>query len=374
MLQEADRCVKCGLCLAVCPTYQVLVNEADSPRGRISLLQGLWSGALKADERLEAHLQGCLQCLRCQAACPSGVDYQRLIEAGLAELPKRSGWLLWLLTRASTWRWVPGLFNRWRSGVFFKAGRKLLPKPWRSLLEAMPGPVKPLTVGPAQTSGPALFLGCVSRLVDNGAQRAFVRLCDVLGFSVQIPQGQGCCGALHAHSGRSGQAKRLAANNSKAFADASAIISLASGCSRHLQRTHGEQVQDACHWLSRQSWPESLQLQPLNQRVALHSPCSQKPEERQAMLTLLRRIPELEFVELGKGFGCCGGAGMALVEQPLLGQKLVSPLLDEIRTSGASLLLTSNTGCALQLRRTLSEAGLALEVLHPLELLARQLC
>lgn len=369
---EADRCVKCGLCLAVCPTYQVLVNEADSPRGRISLLQGLWSGALKADERLESHLQGCLQCLRCQSACPSGVDYQRLIEAGLAELPRRRGWLLWLLTKAPTWGWVPALFNRWRSGAFFKSGLKLLPKPWRPLIEALPGSIKPLAAGEAQTSSPALFLGCVSRLADNRAQQAFLQLCDAMGLTLAIPEGQGCCGALHAHAGRSEQVAALAATNTKVFIDVGAIISLASGCGRHLQRTHGERVQDACLWLSRQPWPESLQLRPLSERVALHSPCSQKPEERQAVLALLRRIPGLEVVELGKGFGCCGGAGMALVEQPLLGRQLVSPLIDEIGNSGANLLLTSNTGCALQFRQALSATGVALEVLHPLELLERQ--
>lgn len=366
---EADRCVKCGLCLAVCPTYQILANEADSPRGRISLVQGLWSGALKADEILEGHLRGCLQCLRCQAACPSGVDYRLLIEAGLADMPRRNAWLLWLLSRVPTWPWFVGFFERWRRGPLFKAGIRVLPTAWRPLVSALP---KTLSVPTGGSGEAALFLGCISRLADNQAQQALLRFATAMGLNIRIPEGQGCCGALHAHGGQPEQAAQFASRNTNAFADASHIISLASGCTDHLQRVHGERVVDACRWLAAQPWPEQLQLKPLSQRVALHRPCSQKAEVQEAIIELLGRIPGLEVIQLGAGFGCCGGAGMALLEQPLLGQQLVRPLLDEIRSLDVALVLTTNSGCALQLRQALARAGLAAEVLHPLELLERQ--
>lgn len=373
LLQEADRCVKCGLCLAVCPTYQVLANEADSPRGRISLLQGLWTGALEVDEPLEGHLHGCLQCLRCQAACPSGVNYQRLIEAGLETLPKHHGWHLWLLTHAPAWPWLVRFFAFWQRSLLFKTGLGLLPGAWRSLLLRFPEYSPLPDTDRAATAETALFLGCISRLVDSPAHLAFVRLCNALGLGLVIPDGQGCCGALHAHAGRPDQAKAFASQNAAAFAQASQIISLATACGAHLQRLEGARVLDAALWLNRQPWPQSVELQPFAQRVAVHSPCSQRPVELKAVLDLLKRVPGLEVIELGAGFGCCGGAGMALVEQVELGYQLVSPLIAHIRDTGVSLVLTSSSGCALQLKRALAEAGLAVEVLHPLELLARQL-
>lgn len=373
LLEEADRCVKCGLCLAVCPTYQILANEAESPRGRISLLQGLWSGALTPDNAMEGHLRGCLQCLRCQNACPSGVDYRKLIEAGLADVPRRHAWLLRMLNQAPVRPWLLGLFGWWRRGRWFRPGLRLLPKAWRQLLGLFPRVAAlPLATKP-QPDGPTLFLGCVSRIVDNQAQLAFVRLCDALGLEVRLAEGQGCCGALHAHGGWPEQAQALAERNTRAFANSSQIISLASGCTAQLHRLHGDRVVDATSWLLEQPWPASVQVRPLEQRVAMHSPCSQGSKARQAVLELLHLIPRVQILSLGIGHGCCGGAGMALVEQPQLGQRLVSPLIDELRASGVGLVVTSNSGCALQLRRALAEAGLAIEVLHPLELLVRQL-
>ncbi|MBF0256245.1 MAG: (Fe-S)-binding protein [Gammaproteobacteria bacterium] len=385
LLQQADRCVKCGLCLAVCPTYALRANEADSPRGRIALIQGMLTGDLDASTQLEAHLRGCLHCLNCAKACPSAVEYSLIIDAGLERLPKKSSWRLDQLSRWGQRPWLQQLARGLNLPGLHRLAEGLSWGSWRRLLELLPQVARPLQPGPA-VAGPvvrgpvvqgqtALFLGCIGQLNDSPAQHALVRLCAALQIPLSIPPGQGCCGALHRHQGFAESSEPLRQANRQAFVEAGPILSLSSGCGAELRQQFGDQLEDASAFIARQTWPAGLTLQPLAARVALHSPCSLRNGlgTEQAVWRLLQRIPEIQLLSLENSLGCCGGAGLQLIEQPQLADQLAEPLLEQIERLRPDFIVTSNSGCALHLRRALRLRGMDMPLLHPIELVARQL-
>jgi glycolate oxidase iron-sulfur subunit len=238
LLEEADRCVKCGLCLPACPTYRLAALEAESPRGRIALIQGLLQGGLAPAPGLERHLDNCLGCRACEAACPSGVRYGVLIDGvrtglqrprsigrrALLALASRPRWFAAAsaLARGLGWRrlagWLPGPPGRWLGLVPPAAG----PEP-QSLARRPAG---------AARGRVGLFLGCVAREADGAVHDATARVLAALGYEVFCPEGQGCCGAMHLHAGLAEEAGRLADANRRAFAGLGleAVVVSATGC------------------------------------------------------------------------------------------------------------------------------------------------
>jgi len=387
LLKEADRCVKCGLCLPHCPTYLNWRSEADSPRGRISLIQALASGDLRQSPGLALHLDRCLACLACERACPSGVRYGELIDGGRALLnqqrPARQRWrrLFDLLSdrrRLERWRSVYRLLGRLRlTGL---AARIPFPR-WRRLVrlgEQLSTEARPLT-GLYPAASPTgrrvqLFIGCVGSQTEQPLIRDAIALLSRLGYAVEIPESQACCGAIHRHNGFPAQAEALCEGNRQRLKSsrAEALITLASACQLEMQR-HLESplpVTGLIDFLLALPPASLAALQPLNRRVALHLPCSgQDDRSRQ----LLAGIPGIDLVELSENGVCCGAAGSVLLTQPTLSTTLGSAKIEHLRDSGAHILVTTNTGCALQFRQLIAEAGLAVEVLHPAQLIARQL-
>jgi glycolate oxidase iron-sulfur subunit len=387
LLKEADRCVKCGLCLPHCPTYLHWENEADSPRGRISLIQALAAGELHQSRGLERHLDRCLSCLACEAACPSGVKYGELIDGGRTLLNQTQHKRLRLRALFDLFSNRERL-DRWRS-LYRQLRRlrltglaRLLPLPsWRRM--AMLG--QQLSAEPGQLTGlyPArfpsgrllqLFIGCVGSQTEQRLIRETVVLLSRLGFAVEIPEAQTCCGAMHRHNGFPAQAEDLCAINQSQLkrSRAEKLITLASACQLELSKTLDAPMPiiglvDFLLELSSQSPPP---LKPLHRRVALHIPCS---SQRDASRQLLEQIPAIDLIELPENSLCCGAAGTYLLTQPAASAALGDAKLAHLRASGASLLVTSNTGCAMQFRDKIREAGLAIEVLHPGQLYARQL-
>lgn len=391
----ADQCVKCGLCLPHCPTYRVTLNEAESPRGRIALMQGLAGGTLAPSAALQEHLDGCLTCRACEAVCPAGVSYGRLIDAGrelLADADPRRGRLarlmaavlirkplryglaalLWLYQRA-------GLQRLARAGLL---GRGRLAR-LESLLPQISWPRPPR---PSRVAGEpvALFTGCTSPLVERETLEAAVVLLEALGCSVSVPRTQTCCGALHQHAGLVEPARRCAARNVEAFRDAPAVIGVASGCEAQLldygalsddpaAREFSTRVRDIHGFVAAHPQLARLRFRPLRARVVLQMPCTQRNVVRgdAAVRALLRRIPELELVELDSG--CCGAAGAYFVERPAMADALLRPKLDRIAAEPPAYVLSSNAGCALHLAGGLRRDGLRVPVLHPVQLLAQQL-
>lgn len=379
LLQETDRCVKCGLCLPSCPTYRLSGDESDSPRGRISLIHGITADGLLLDGRVEEHLLGCLQCLNCQAVCPSSVNYEAIIDFGIGKLKRQPiSRLIEILSQLSLKPWFVRLVGAFRNGFLFPLCLRSTKGRIKSTLELLP-PSPDQSVNLVHSEHVnienQLFLGCITRLTDQSVLSAFLDIVKQLEIPMHIPRGQDCCGALPRHTGNAPRAERLAKNNHSAFQQATTIISLASGCQGQIASTTGKRTLDGASFLLTQPWPRHLFLHPLEQTVALHTPCSMRhqPKSAQATLTLLKKIPALKIHPLTAGYGCCGSAGHHMISNPVTADALLEPILDEIAALSPDILLTSNTGCSLHLGRGLRQRGLNIELLHPIELLARQL-
>lgn len=396
-MAAADQCVKCGLCLPHCPTYRVTLNEAESPRGRIALMQGLASGALAPSPTLAAHLDGCLTCRACEVVCPAGVPYGQLIDSGremlaaadpgrtrlarlmagvLARSPLRFALaaLLWPYQRLGLQRLVRGarLLGRGRLARL----ESLLPRlSWPSLPRARPGGAMPV----------ALFTTCTSPVVEGETLEAAVTLLEALGCAVQVPPAQTCCGALHQHAGLPQPARQCATRNLAAFEDAPAIVGIASGCTAQLREydillrddpraaAFAGRVHDLLGYIAAHPAQARLAFAPLRARVLLHTPCTLRNVVRgeAAVRALLERIPGLEIEALDAG--CCGAAGSYFLQQPAMADALLQPKLDRIGAARPDYVLSSNAGCAMHLAGGLRRAGLTIPVWHPARLLARQL-
>jgi len=398
----ADRCVKCGLCLPHCPTYRLTGLEGESPRGRIALMQGLVSGRLKAEGALLEHLENCVGCRACEAVCPASVPYGRLLDAGRSLVPDRSPRMLDGLARhprLTAWS-LAGLTTLRRTGLFAREsggtdagwlGRSLRrmphPRPGRRLQESYEPEGQPL-------GRVKLFTGCVSRVMDRNSQIVIAELLARLGYRVQIPRDQGCCGALDQHAGRNGKAVGLAARNCRAFgADDTPVLSMATGCTAtlldygHLDPGPGDalraRVEDITSFLLRAWDPVQQRATALPARVALHLPCTARhvTGSSDATVELLARIPELEVHTLDPGYGCCGAAGHHFLSRGRQADALLEPLLEQIGEFKPDFVVTTNIGCALHLAGGLG-SGLGVGpdgkpdrpgVLHAAELVARAL-
>lgn len=227
---------------------------------------------------------------------------------------------------------------------------------------------------PGEKQGVALFLGCVAPAAQPELSTAACRVLERLGYAVQVPDTQCCCGAMHRHNGHPQEADHMIARNAAAFAGLQTLVT-ASACFAEL-REHSDlsRTQEICRFLADLDWPEDV-LRPLRARVTLHEPCSHRNVLRDAAAAydLLRRIPEIELLALDDNAFCCGAAGTYLLDDPAMSATLLTPKIEHLRRLGADILVTTNTGCAMHLAAGIREAGLDTEVLHPVELIERQL-
>lgn len=365
----ADRCVQCGLCLPACPTYGSDRVEAESPRGRIALARAWALGTVEATAIGDAHLDHCLGCRNCEAVCPAGVQYGELLVAARSLQRERRSplWrqhvLEWLTAR-------PGLLH-----ALLGAYRRV--HPWLPrALRPLPAPPVPTmaervdTAGHAPEPAVALFIGCVAGPYEAPLRVAVARMLGSLGIEVLLPTGQTCCGSVHAHAGDPARAASLGEINRAAFARASTVLTLASGCHESLARSLAADVPcaDAIAFLDARASRLHFRAAPM--RVALHLPCTQRNVVGSvpALRRLLGRVPGLEVIELDAGYGCCGAAGVNLLTQPGRAERYRQPLLDQLATSGATRLLSANIGCRLHLAN-----AARVPVQHPLEFLAEWL-
>lgn len=405
---EAGNCVACGLCLPRCPTYRLLRDEAESPRGRISLMQALARGDLALNEKMETHLAHCLACRACERACPSNVAYGQLIDATRALIETRrarSPWQNWLRRTAFGLLEQPEKLERLGRllRLYQRSGLRQLARTtgilglfglrkFDAALPALPDRPSFQAFYPAQgkrTGQVALLTGCVARLADSTTLNASIRLLTHLGYDVHLPPDQTCCGALHQHHGEIGKAAALMRRNIRAFAadQMDAVISTASGCGAMLReypiclpgdkgaQSFAHKVQDISQFLAGIPWPSSLRLRPLTKRVAMHDPCTLVNVLRQEdkPYALLSRIPEIKAVPLPDNHQCCGAAGTYHLSHPELAQRLRADKIEHLRRLAPDILATSNIGCALYLTAGLRESGLEIEVVHPVVLIERQL-
>lgn len=395
-------CVHCGLCLDTCPTYRVLGSEADSPRGRILIMEGVSSGELELDDQAALHLSRCLGCLACETACPSGVSYGRRLEEFRPRLAERNdGDAKWKDaarrvytndTLVDAGLKVAGLLDR----VGLSATRRKVPG-----LGLLPGEgsSSDAAVSPLRRSRShqplrprarvALLSGCVGDRLMPDINRDTVEVLQRNGIEVVDVPGQGCCGALALHSGRSGEAVEAAATNAIAFdgADVDFVVSTAAGCGAMLRdyghvlaghdfegegRLLAEKSRDICELLVELGFEKPARPLPLKGNLAYHDAChllhargiSSAP--RQVCEAAAGRAP----VDLGENAICCGSAGSYNIDHPALSAELGSRKAELARERKAAVVAVGNVGCMLQIARAVAEAGIPTVVRHPVQLLA----
>ncbi|WP_213379890.1 (Fe-S)-binding protein [Allochromatium tepidum] len=389
LLGLADQCVKCGLCLPHCPTYAKTRHEADSPRGRIALVQGWLTDRLEMTPRLAAHLDGCLLCRACESACPSLVAYGRLLDGARAQrvaaTPVRRRFRIGRRLGALSNARVMDTLSRLAS-VYVGTGLARLVEAARlirfrsiathhRLLGALAVTARPVAAHQIDDADLDLFVGCSGASAQGGAIAATRTLCERLGLRVRIASDAVCCGAMQRHNGFPEAADR-AREQCAHVHGGRPLVGVSSACIAEL-REHPAltRAQEVCDYLDRRNWPETLVPAPLRRRVLVHEPCSHRRllGGNAAVHRLLARIPDLEVAPMPENDRCCGAAGTYLLDQPEMAAALLEDKLHHIRDLKPDIIVTTNPGCALHLLAGVRESGLDIEVRHPVELIVRQL-
>lgn len=383
---EIRRCVHCGFCTATCPTYVLLGDERDSPRGRIELIKAMLASDQPPTKATVTHIDRCLSCLSCVSTCPSGVDYGKLIDHARAhvEATYRRPWPERLL-RAS----IPAVLTKPRRlSLALLLGRlaapleRFLPPELRAMRRLAPAKsgrrAKPGVV-PAQGARRgrvALLQGCVEPALAPQAREAAVRLLTRAGFEVVFAEGEGCCGALSQHMGRTGEARTLARANVAAWSKAgelTAVVATAAGCGTML-KAYGEvlgaegepvavQARDILEFIAEVGLPPVVKAPGL--KVAYHAACSlQHGQQIKAAPPALLAEAGFDVRPIAEGHLCCGSAGTYNILQPELAGRLRDRKAANIARTGAEVLAAGNVGCMAQLA-----PAVAMPVVHPVELL-----
>jgi glycolate oxidase iron-sulfur subunit len=397
-LDEIRKCVHCGICLPQCPTYLVLGEEMDSPRGRIYLMRAAAEGRVGLTETFQRHIDLCLGCRACETACPSGVRFGSLLEATRAQLrrdgppPKRR--LLDAFVRAvfpEPARLAAALaaFKLYkRSGLraLVRASGALRKFPvlaaMEALLDDVPAapPLPELVPARGQAVGRiGLLTGCVQRYLFPNVNRDTARLLSLAGFDVVIPRAQGCCGALELHAGHAEAHAARALALAAAFpADLDFIVTNAAGCGAAMKE-YGDHLPELVPFAARVRDVSELladvdlPLGALDLTVTYHDAChlAHGQRVRHEPRRLLGRIPGLRLVELGDSDLCCGSAGVYNLFEPEMARDLLDRKVARIAETGARVVAAANPGCLLQIAAGCRERGLDVTLVHPVELLAR---
>jgi glycolate oxidase iron-sulfur subunit len=382
---DLSTCVACGLCLPQCPTYRLTGEETASPRGRIAAMRAVAGGA-PAGDAFARFMDECLACRACEDVCPSHVPFGRMMEAAREQIePERS-----IRARLAHWlgfHWVLPHPSVIRVATMLQPVlRPLLPRRVRSMV---PEHATPFARLPRETEPPwgvaergtvTLLAGCVQERWFHQVNLATIRVLAATGWRVRVPTGQACCGALAAHNGRLGIARRLATRARHAFDGADVVVVNAAGCNAHmrtyeeLQPGTGLPVRDLLTFLYEEGLGD-VELGPVPLTVAYHDACHALRVQKihAEPRALLRRIPELRLVEIRNGDRCCGAAGMYAATQPEMAGALGDGKAAAIAATGATVVASANPGCSVQIAEHLRTLGATVEVVHPVELLDRAL-
>ena len=400
-------CVHCGFCLPTCPTYVLWGEEMDSPRGRIHLMQQVVGGEPLTPE-VVGHFDACLGCMSCVTACPSGVQYDKLITDTRAQVERNT-------TRSPSDRAlreaVFALFPyprrlralrgplrlHQRSGLsrlLRRSGVLQRISPQLAAMESLAPPlgrredVPPLTPARGTKRGTVgMLLGCVQREFFPGVNAATARVLAAEGFDVVAPPGQGCCGALSAHNGREEEAAGFARSLVEEFERAGVehVVVNSAGCGSAMKeyadllvddpvwadraRAFADRVRDVSEILA-EAGPVAPR-HPLEVSVAYHDACHLGHAQgiRAQPRELLRGIPGLELREINEASLCCGSAGIYNLLKPEAARELGDRKATNVVATGAELLVTANPGCLMQVRTSLERAGAAMAMAHTVEVL-----
>jgi glycolate oxidase iron-sulfur subunit len=407
---DLDRCIHCGLCLNACPTYRELGLEMDSPRGRVYQMVQVAEGAPITPSYIQ-HIGLCLACRGCESACPSGVRYGRMVEDARAEIEVRAprgrmaqrvrrfffNHLLesrTALTVAGTLLYIyqaSGLKTLMRAmGLFRLAGRL------GDIAQLAPSAEPPFFFGQIGRTFPAhgltrhrvaFLAGCIANVSFARLNEATVRVLQKNGCEVVVPAGQGCCGALHVHSGLRDDARRLARQNIDAVLGGGfdAIITNAAGCGSTLKE-YGDLLDDDASYAARAREFSALmrdvteflasielnrEMAPVDGIVTYQDSChlAHGQRVRTAPRTLLAAIPGLKFREMRSADICCGSAGIYNVVENQMSMQILASKMETVNATGAGIIATANPGCLLQLEAGVRLHGNRQRVVHVVELL-----
>jgi glycolate oxidase iron-sulfur subunit len=412
--EDYAHCVHCGLCLNHCPTYKLWGLEADSPRGRIRQIVLVDQGRLPLGDSFVKHIDQCLDCRACETACPSGVEYGKLVEAARAQIeqnyqrpffsrmardfvfhdllpyPKRIAVLARLLYfyQRSGLQAVARATGILRLFGMAKKERLLPPIDHRFFFSKL-GHTYP-AIGPKRARV-ALFAGCVAQVSFSALHDATIRVLTANGCEVVVPAGQTCCGALAAHAGVRDVARSLARVNLQVFLGGQfdAVITNAAGCGSTLKEyehlfaagtiEHGQahdfrkKMRDVTEFLADLGLSAPMAGMPM--RVTYQDSCHllHGQKVREAPRKLLRAIPGLEIVEMAMADYCCGSAGSYNVTETETSLALLAEKMKHAQATNAPVIVTANPGCLLQMRAGAEIHSTGQEVVHVMELLDRAL-
>ncbi len=416
--EDYSRCIHCGLCLTSCPTHRQLGLEPDSPRGRIHQMILVDQGRLGLGDSFVRHIDLCLDCRACETACPSGVQYGKLVAAARSQIEQnyrrplgqrlaRSLFLKHTLPHPGRIQGLGRLLRFYqRSGLQalirrlrllrlvrrLEQAERFLPRIDSDFFFSQLGQVFPAQGG--RRARVAFFAGCIANIAFSELNRATVRVLQKNGCEVVVPAGQVCCGALHVHAGLRGVARQLARTNLEVFLRApesgdpfDAIVTNAAGCgatlkeyellfpsepeAREKARAFQARMRDVTEFLSQLGLRTPATA--FNTRVTYQDPChlAHAQRIRQAPRELLRGLPGVELVEMKLAEQCCGSAGLYNVFEPEMAGSLLREKMEQARATGAQIIATANPGCMLQLRAGAQLYRTGQEVLHVVELLDR---
>jgi glycolate oxidase iron-sulfur subunit len=399
-------CVHCGLCTSACPTYVELGTEMDSPRGRIYLMRGVVDGRIPLDADVKKHLDLCLNCRACESACPSGVQYGRLLEPFRNDLvaqeqaaERMPWWQRFTVFHIFPYRWrarmalAPVKLLQWLH--LDRALGTILPKRMRQMMEMLPRmrslPALPefLPAEGTKRATVALLTGCVNDVVFRQVNWATAKVLQKNGVEVWTPRSQGCCGALHLHAGKEAKAKAFASDLCQAIMQGpkiDAIVVNVAGC--------GSTLKDYAHLLADTTDSESVRLfqakvkdvheflmelgpikptHALKLRATYHDACHlcHAQKIRSAPRELLKMIPGLELAPLNESELCCGAAGSYNLSQPEMAERLGERKAKNVLTTNCNAVFTGNAGCLLQIGKHLRSNRPDVWVAHPVEALLK---
>jgi glycolate oxidase iron-sulfur subunit len=394
-----DACVHCGFCLQTCPTYVVLEDENDSPRGRLLLMRSLLEGTLQTEDReVRQHLDQCLGCRACETACPSGVPYGHLLEATRATitarhpLPIAARLLLAVFAQPTLMRLAMAFGRLARASRLSALLARILPGRFGFALHMLEATRVPVAREPYAAHGTdsrgsvALLEGCVMAGMYAGTNAATRRTLAVNDYACREAPGQLCCGALHAHAGDLETARDLARKNVAAFERAGTdfVVSNAAGCGAMLKE-YGVLLAGDPEWAERAAKISArardvsellaaagpLEGGVLDVSVAYDAPCHLLHAQRISAppLKVLAAIPGLKLVPLTDADSCCGAAGIYNLLEPGTSAAVLAPKLEHIDRTGATLVATGNPGCLMQIGAGLLRSGSDARVCHPVDLL-----
>jgi glycolate oxidase iron-sulfur subunit len=409
--EHIDDCVHCGFCLPACPTYVLWGDEMDSPRGRIYMIKKAANGDGPLDARFRQHMDNCLGCMACMTACPSGVQYNKLIEPVRAQiernLPRSFADSLFRRILFETFPYPARLrFLALPLLVYQRSGLRslvralglprLLPKrleAMEALLPDMPQSVfhqlpQRIPAKGAVRRRVGFLSGCVQQIFFPHVNAATVRVLVAEGCDVIVPRRQPCCGALMLHTGLESEAAELAKKMIAAFeaAEVDTIIINSAGCGSTMKE-YGYLLRDDPRWSERavafsakcrdisellcELEPQAPR-RPLKLRVAYHDACHLQHAQgvREQPRRLLSGIPGLDLVEIPEASLCCGSAGVYNLLEPAVANELGSRKVENLMTTRAQAVASANPGCLLQLMNGLRRRGLkAVPAFHLVELL-----